>query len=519
MRRLTLLVGCLLVVAAVPGAVVGQERVTGSPDISVHPVDDELSVGESTVELQVVNRGGLQAGSGTTRPTVATGVTVTASGSGPVTVETDTAAVGAVTTDAPATAPIRVTVPRDAAPGTYSLDVEVDYVYSGTVFQPTGGTVEQSATERFDVGVRVPDAPRFAVTDVETDAQVGGDGSLFVTVRNEGTAPATDARVAVSSTSGGATVGGESDGEPTRAFAGTLAPGETTTLEYDASVSAPERFGAEATVTYEDADGLTRRSEPVAFGVAPPSEQSFAVDGVETTLSVGDRGRLTGTVTNDGPEPVDDAVLVATTGSDRIDLGEGQYALPDLGPGESAEFAYDAEVSGQADPGPRQFGFVVEYTSGGTEVTSDRETARVDVAPRRPDFGVDVAETVEAGGSTTLTVEVTNNRAEPVTDVTANLFADSPLSTGTDESFVDELAPGESTTVRFELSVAGSATPNTYPVELDFQYTDARGDEQISDVYQEPIEVTAASSDGDGSLSPLLVVVAVGLLVASRRRR
>ena len=522
MRRLALAVGCLLVVATVPGAVVGQERVTGSPDLSVFPLDDELSVGESTVELQLVNRGRLQIGSSTTRPTVATGVTVTADGSGPVTVETDTVATGAVTTDAPVTAPIRVTVPRDAEPGTYTLNIEVDYAYSRTVFQPTGGTVGRSTTERFDVDVRVPDAPRVAVTDVETDAQVGGDGSLFVVVRNEGTEPATAARVDVSSTSGGATVGeggSETDGAPTRAFAGTLAPGETATLEYDTGVSAPERFSAEATVTYENADGLTRRSEPVAFGVAPLSEQSFAVDGVETTLSVGDRGRLSGEVTNEGPEPVDDAVLVATTGSDRIDLGEGQYALPELEPGESASFEYDAEVSGQADPGPRQFDFVVEYTSGGTDVTSDRETARVDVAPRRPDFEVDATETLEAGNSTTLTVEVTNNRAEPVTDATVNLFADSPLSIGTDESFVDELGPGESATVRAGLSVAGSAAPNTYPVEFDVQYTDARGNERISDVYQEPIEVTAASSDGDGSLSPLLVAVAVGLLIAVTRRR
>ncbi|WP_254839319.1 COG1361 S-layer family protein [Natronomonas marina] len=520
MRPLAVLVGCLLVAAAIPGAVVGQDVVSGSPDISVHVADDELAVGQSTVELQLVNRGELQAGSSDDRPTVATGVTVSASGEGPITVETDTVATGAVTTRAPATAPIRVTVPEDVEPGTYDLDVEVSYAYTGTIIRPNGGTVEKRATERFDVTLRVPDEPRFAVTDVETDAQVGGDGSLFVTLRNEGTESATDARVGVRSTSSGAAVGSGQGEAPTRAFAGTLDPGESTTLEYDASVSAPERFSAEATVTYENADGLTRQSDTIAFGVEPRAEQTFSVDDVETTLSVGSRGNLTGVVTNEGPTTVDDAVLVATTGSNRIDLGEGQYALPDLEPGESATFSYDAEVSGQADPGPRQFGFVVEYTSGGADARSDRQTARVDVAPPQPDFEIDAAETLEAGSSTTLTVEVTNNREETLSDITANLYADSPLRTGTDESFVDELGPGESTTVEFELSVAGSAMPNTYAVEMDFQYTDSRGDDQISEVYQEPIEVTESSSDGDGSLSPLLVVVAVGLvLLVGRRRR
>ncbi len=530
MTRIALLVGLLVLVAAVPGGVVGQQAVSGSPDLSVHVADDAVPVGESTVDLQIVNRGGLQTGSGDQRPTTATGVTVEASAEDPISVETDTVATGAITTQSPATAPIRITVPDDVEPGTYDLHVTVTYAYTGTVILPSGGTLEEQRTEDFTVTLRVPDEPRFAVSDVETDAQVGGDGSLFVTVRNEGTRAAETARVGVRSTSAGATIGSAAGGAPasaaeagsqapTRAFAGTLEPGESTTLEYDASVAAPSRFSAEATVTYRDEDGLTRQSEPIAFGVDPAAEQRFAVDGVEGTLSVGSRGRLTGTVTNEGPEPVDDAVLVASTGSNRIDLGEGQYALPQLDPGETANFSYDVAVSGQADPTPRQFGFVVEYTSGGADATSDRHTSRVDVAPRRPDFEVDAARTLEAGSSTALSVNVTNNRQETLSDITANLYADSPLATGTDESFVDELAPGESTTVEFELSVAGNAMPNTYAVELDFQYTDARGDEQISSVYEEPIEVTAADSSGDGSLSPLVVPVAVGLLLLVGRRR
>ena len=149
MKRLAILVGCLLVAAAVPGAVAGQELVSGSPDISVHVADDEVAVGsQSTVELQLVNRGGLEAGSSDTRPTVAKGVTVSASGEGPITVETDTVATGAVTTEVPATAPIRVTVPEDAEPGTYDLYVEVSYAYTGSVIQPNGGTIEERADRK-----------------------------------------------------------------------------------------------------------------------------------------------------------------------------------------------------------------------------------------------------------------------------------------------------------------------------------------------------------------------------------
>ena len=99
-------------------------------------------------------------------------------------------------------------------------------------------------------------------------------------------------------------------------------------------------------------------------------------------------------------------------------------------------------MNGQADPGPRQSDFVVEYTSGGADARSDRQTSRVEAAPRRPDFEVDAAITLAAGSSRTLTVDVDNNREETLSDITANLYADSPLSTGTDESFVDEYTPG-----------------------------------------------------------------------------
>lgn len=510
---------CLLVTALLVGVAAAQdgEFVRGEPDLAVHLDDDEVAVGtETTLELDIVNAGDMQVGSAPDeRVTTARATTVRADGDGPVEVESGTVAVGSITTSAPATAPLRVRVPADADPGTYDIEVEVRYEYTNAIAPRSGVLQERSETETFDVSVRVPDDARFAVVDVDTDAQTGGDGSLFVTVENVGTETAHDARVGAQSTTDGAIIG-EGGAE---AFAGTLAPGETTTLEYDTTVTSPGDYAATATVTYEDDDGITQEANPLSFGVSPGDEQTFAVDDVDTTLSVGAAGQITGTVTNEGPEPVTDAVLAVTPNSERIQIRESEFALPELEPGESTTFTYDADVSGEADPGARQLGFVVDYTSGGTPVESDRETARIDVQPRTDEFDLEFDVSLEAGASTVVSVDVTNAREETLEDITANLYANSPLSTGTDESFIDELAPGETATVQFELSAASDAMANTYAVELDFQYTDHRGDDRITDVYQEPVEVTDSSSDGDGSLSPLVVPIGVVLALAFLRHR
>jgi hypothetical protein len=487
----------------------------GEPDIEVYAPDNTVSPGSETVlELQVANDGDLDTGTQPDAVLTAKSVTARVSDDGPFDVRTSKQSVGTIPDGSSLPTSVELVVPEDVEPGTYEIDVQVSYTYTNYRSQQTLQRESDSVTR--SVTIEVVDEPRFEITSVDSDVQPGTSGTADVTIRNVGSETARALRTTLTG-SGGLTF----DGGASRTFVGDLEPGENVTVDVDArlaaSVGASDR-PIEATFQYRSIDGLQRQAGPAVGSLSPVAEQSFAVDGVETTLSVGATGRVAGTVTNEGPTAVDDGVLVVTTGSERIALGEGQYALPALAPGESTNFSFDAEVSGQADPGPRQFGFVVEYTDGGAELRSDRETSRVEVEPRQPVFEVAANETIQAGGSTTLTVDITNNRAETLTDITANLYANSPLATGTDESFVDDLEPGETTTVQFELSAAGSAMPNTYSVEMDFQYTDSRGDERISEVAQLPVQVTE-STDGDGSLSPLVVPVALLVGVALLRRR
>jgi hypothetical protein len=477
------------------------------------------------VVLDVLNTGEMEFGNQLDpRVTTARGLTLSVDdGDVPIDVGDGRTVVGDVRTDAsPVQVPLDVTVPDDVPDGSYEVEVTARYQYTFEIIPEFNNHKNRRGIDRFDVTIVVDDGARFAIVETDTDAQVGGSGDVTATLRNVGDEVAREAIVTGTTTGSAAVIG---DGSAER-FVGDWAPGENRTVTFDSTVSPDFGGGAYAlvsTVDYRDPDGIDETSAAARAGVVPIPEQSFAVEDVAGTLEVGYSGTVSGTVTNEGPLDVDEAVLVADPQSDRVTIGERRYALPAIPAGESVEFSFDADVSGSADPGPRQFRFTTEYASGGSTIAVE-ETKRIEVAPRRPEFDL-VADnaTVPAGETRRITFEITNQRPETLSSINAGLYADSPLSAPNDEAFVDELAPGESTTISFEVAAAPSASVETHPIELDFRYDDERGNDRITDVTQYPVAVTEPTEDGGPPLVPLgvalLVVVAgAGAVVLYRRR-
>lgn len=252
----------------------------------------------------------------------------------------------------------------------------------------------------------------------------------------------------------------------------------------------------------------TQRSKTLrtTVEVTVEGQANFALSNVSSTLAVGDEGTIRGTVTNTGHAPARDAVVVYTADNPNIAPVETEFAVGDLGPGESANFAYDAEIVDSADAGTRQLSFEVRYRNDdGDRRTSDALDARFDVGPRQDVFTAEpVTRSVTAGETGVLELRLTNAGDEPVTDVSAKLFTDDPLSSSDDEAFIDRLGPGESATVRFALTAAPDALEKVYPVSLDFQYDDAEGDTQLSDTYDVPVEVNRVEDGGGPSVEDLL---------------
>ena len=533
----------------------------GEPELAVALADPVVEPGtETTVELTIVNTGQIEAGSSLDEATAtARGLALTVDDDeAPVEVADGTAAVGSLPPGESVTVPLSVTAPASADGDEGELDVEVEYTY--TEIDDDNEADDETDTDEFDVDIEVGDRSRFAIEDAETDAQVGTDGLVEVELENVGAADAENVRVTARSPTGGVTIGAGSGGAAARgddtearagangdtengnadiptngnggasqsaAFVGDLDEDDDETVRFDSRIDPEvgvESYLLEVRVVYEDEDGILRESATLATAVEPTGAQTFSLETVNSTLEVGDSGTITARLRNTGPAAVETPVVRADPASDRIDIGEGRVAVDDLDENESATVSFETEVSGEADPGPRPVTFTVEYGVGDDRLESDPFVRRVAVGDEESAFTITAPDAeVPAGTTESVRLNVTNNRAEELSNINVFLYPDGPLDVDSDEAFISDLDPGESETITVDLSVDEGAEQRAYPLEVDVRYDTETDDDLISQVYQVPIEVTEPPDD-NGLLPSLVSALGVAALlvggaVAVRRRQ
>lgn len=398
----------------------------------------------------------------------------------------------------------RIGSTREAEPEPYEFGLSVEFDDDNGVRKTSTGSA---------VGVSVAPEQEFSLTGIESTVPIGASGTYSVTLRNDGPIPVRFATVTLTSESSDVTF---ARSKSTTQFVGDWAPGETRTVrvEANASENAEERlYALAASVAYQDPEGDAEVDEEIPLGLQPLPEQSFDLSDVEATLQAGDEGRLRMTLTNTGERDIRNVVLNWRSDHSNLSPQETQYAVGDLPAGESTTVEFGVDVSDSADAGPRQFDFEASFRdSEGDRRESDTLEVRAEVGPSVDEFTVDSRNTTVAPGQTrTIDLTVTNDKDVVLTDISAKLFADSPISVDDDEAFIPSLEPGESATIRFGVSASGGAMAKSYPVSLDFQYEEPDGDTPISDTYQVPVTVTT-SGDGGGGL-PIVAIGAVILLV------
>jgi hypothetical protein len=510
-----------VVLSGLPLASAAENQVIGSPELSLTVPDNRVVPGETKrLNVSIVNDGVIRRGGPerfTARVTTARAVTLDIADVAGLDIETDDVAVGSVPEGVVGPVPIEITVPEGVPPGRYQLPIEVSYTFTSIVTydeeapDDNPAFTDRTVTRRLSIPVVVEDRARFRVVDVSTDVQVGDSGTMVASVRNVGTEPAREASVGLASSNADLTFGGSQSAE---GFVGDWRPGEVKQVTFPVAVADGAElrdYTVTGQVTYTDTDGLVQGSNELRASVRPLAEQAFSLSGVESSLRVNWEGTVTGTVTNEGPAPITDAVVVFQPTNPNFDASETEYAIPDLAPGESAEFAFDVEVSSAADPGSRQLRFAVDYENeDGDARTSDPLTSRVSVEGEREPFTVEAsASTIAAGESGRLTLTVTNAEDETLSDISAKLFVDDPISSSDDEAFVGELEPGESAEITFAVSTGGSTFAKDYPVSVDFEYDRADGTTQVSDTFRLPVTV---EESGGGGL-PIGLIVGIGAVV------
>jgi hypothetical protein len=517
------LVSLLLVSAVAPFfAGAATANVTGEPDISLTIADNRVDAGETaTLEVSVVNRGEIDSGSDVgnaqaeRRATTARGLTLDPRDSGPITVNTDTQAVGNVPDGEAIPARFEITVDENADPGIYRVPVEVSYIYSPFVSERASHSQRNEVRERTKhVRVVVDEDGHFEVAGVESTAEPGSDGVVEVTLNHTGDRTLDETTVSFQSRSAGLQFGPAGE---TTAYLGTVEPGDQRTVAVEGSFADDARsrpYAVDLAMSYDERGGPDTGERHVV-GVEPDADQTFAFENVTSSLRVGQDGTVRGTVVNEGPNDARNVVVTLSPPSRNVEVLEPEVALGTLEDGERVPVAFDVEVSSAAREGPRQFTLQTDYENRDGDARSAEDIRfRQTVEPRRDVFAVEpVNATVTAGGSDRVVLAVTNNDDETVTDVSAKVFASSPLSVSDDEAFVDELEPGETARLPFQVSASGGAMEKAYPISIDFQYVDESGQTRLTDSYRVPVTVEEQSGGLFGSIAPAIpaALAALGL--------
>ncbi|MFB6107864.1 MAG: COG1361 S-layer family protein [Haloplanus sp.] len=498
-----------------PAVVAAQQtngQVVGWPRLSVESATPALEPGtETSLALRVVNDPRLKNGGPPqyeARVTTARGVSLTVDDGGvPFDVEEETVPVGDVPQGSTALDPLSVTVPDGTPPGTYRLPVTISYSGTRIADYDQFGVEYAEFTDRVrtHVTVRVRSRARFAVVDTDSATQVGEVGTVGVTLANVGSAPARNARVELVAPAADVRVGGTGAANASVVDVGSWPAGDRRTVNFTVVVdddAESQPYALEAYVVYEDADGIARRSSALPVGVRPAPKQTFAVTDLRSDLRVDRTGTVSGVVVNTGTTTVRNPALVFEAPTDDLRPNPPVVGLPDLAPGERANFSFDVTVPESAVENDQQVRLTVEYrTDRGRLRRSDPIERTVAVAPERDRFSVTpVDATFEIDTDNRLTVRIENADDVPLRDVQATIDVGPPFESDSAAAYAGSLAPGESAVVAFEVTVSDNAVAATAPVAVNVTAERPDGKTVRSGPYVVPVTVTESSGPSDAAL-------------------
>ncbi|QGN07012.1 hypothetical protein Hrd1104_06695 [Halorhabdus sp. CBA1104] len=263
-------------------------------------------------------------------------------------------------------------------------------------------------------------------------------------------------------------------------------------------------------VTYEEvADGeyaynetVVTRTETDTITVVIEPEARFEVDNVDHDVPLGGEGTVILDITNTGDEDVTETAVSVTSSDSNFYFGSGtatsEANVGDWDAGETKQLEFRAGTVESAVKREYPVDVSVRYTdSDGTQQSSSEP---IGVTPQnRTRFNVvSVTHDVPRSGEGTLSVTVNQTAGKTIEDVavTASTTATEVYlgseSSRSSRTFLDNWEGGEETTFTFRVGTTENAINRSYPIELQFEYTDADDNDNARSSF---LEFTPEKSD------------------------
>jgi hypothetical protein len=266
---------------------------------------------------------------------------------------------------------------------------------------------------------------------------------------------------------------------------------------------------------------------PISITIKP----GVTLDVTETRaeqLNVGTEGYVVVSIRNAGSEYARNAVAkLEREGVSPLIPTDASVYIGDFGPGDSKEIRFKASVSSDAEAQDYPVDIHVDYTnSEGDPASSDTVTVGVPVG-RKIAFSVaSPAPQVNPGERVAIEVVYRNTGSAPIYHAEARISAVDPFTSNDDTAYIGDLAPGQTGTARYEMTVDGGATPKSYGLDSEIRYRDALDNSQISDTIKVPIDVVQPAGILGTLSNPLvlagiiaLAVIALSYILIHRRKK
>ena len=395
--RLGLLAAIALLLVAVSGGIVlgqsGSATAFGSPDINVYVPDGEITPGTTTeFTVQLDNQGELTRGKEADRELVTTARSVIVSlenDDAPITIKTDKKSIVTLSETEPRAVPFEIEIPDSAEPGTYTLELNIEYDYTSRVQQQAGIVNDQtqsSSSDDHDIQLTISDDARFRVTNVGSTLRVGEEGDITGTITNVGGEDVTNAEVQFPTES--------SNIEPleTSVAVGDIGAGESASFRIPIEVGSeaeavPKRF--ELPVSFRDVNGIrSKDDDPELLAEIAPERDEFTIEAVNRSVTGGETQVMAFTITNNRDETVT-AVEPKLFTDSPFSSDNDEAFIESLDPGESATVSFDLSADEGVTPKTYPVTVDIRYDDGdGDSQISESYRVAVDVLEPEDDGGL-----------------------------------------------------------------------------------------------------------------------------------